>query len=245
MAGISSRTLRHYDDIGLLRPARTAANGYRWYRRDELLRLQRILLLRELNVPLPQIRQVLNGDTDELPSLRRHRNHVENERDRLTEVLNTIDKTIADLEGAATLEDEAFFTGLAVRTQALHEDLTSRYGKRVREHIANAATVTADWSREDHERAADQGQELLRRLSFLRGSGVSPSADHVLDVMAEHYEAVRVFWPADAAAYHALADVILNNPDQRAMIQETDPELPPWLAEAIRAYATTRLGLTG
>ena len=245
MAGISSRTLRHYDDIGLLSPARAAANGYRWYGRAELLRLQRILLLRELRVPLPRIREVLEGDTEELASLRSHRADVAAERDRLNEVLTTIDRTIADVEGTATLEDKAFFTGLTARTHALRERLASQYGERVGDHFVSGATVTASWSREDHERAADQGRKLLRRLSHLKAAGATPSGEQVLNVMFEHYEAVRAFWPADAAAYHALADVILNNPDQRAMIQETDPELPPWLAEAIRAYATTRLGLTG
>ncbi|MCA1672762.1 MAG: TipAS antibiotic-recognition domain-containing protein [Actinobacteria bacterium] len=50
-------------------------------------------------------------------------------------------------------------------------------------------------------------------------------------------------WPVDAAAYHALADVLLDNPDQRAMIEDIDSDLPAWLADAIRAYATERLDL--
>lgn len=245
MAGISSRALRHYDEIGLLSPARVAASGYRWYGRAELLRLQRILLLRELRVPLLRIREVLDGDTEELNSLRRHRENLAAERDRLNEVLTTIDRTIADLEGTTTLEDTAFFTGLTTRTRTLREDLASHYGERVGDHFVTAATVTDSWSREDHERAADQGRKLLRRLSHLKTAGAAPSEEQVLNIMVEHYESVRVFWPADAVAYHALADVILNNPDQHAMVEEIDPELPPWLAEAIRAYATSRLGLTG
>lgn len=59
--------------------------------------------------------------------------------------------------------------------------------------------------------------------------------------MAEHYEGVRALWPADAAAYHALA-ATLDNPRQHAMIADIDPDLPSWLAEAIRAYAVHRLG---
>jgi len=62
LAGTTSRTLRHYDDIGLLPPSRIAANGYRHYDEQALVRLQRILLLRELGLGLPQIAQVLAAD---------------------------------------------------------------------------------------------------------------------------------------------------------------------------------------
>lgn len=243
MAGVTSRTLRHYDDIGLLHPARVAANGYRWYGRTELLRLQRILLLRELGVPLPRIRQVLDGDTDELTSLRRHRDDLAAERGRLDQVLVTVDRTIADLEGTTELDDEEFFTGLANRQDALRADLTSRYGEQVQEHFASASAATAGWARQDYERAAEQGRQFLCQLSRARAAGTAPDSDQALDLMVEHYDGVRALWSVDPAAYHALADVVLDNHDQRAMIEIVDPDLPPWLAEAIRAYATTRLGL--
>ncbi len=63
LAGTTSRTLRHYDDIGLLPPSRIAANGYRHYDAAALVRLQRILLLRELGLGLPQIGEVLGPST--------------------------------------------------------------------------------------------------------------------------------------------------------------------------------------
>lgn len=242
MSGITSRALRHYDDVGLLHPARVASNGYRWYGRAELRRLQRILILRELGVPLPQVRQMLDGEADELASLRRHRRDLAVERVRLDQILATVDRTIADLEGTATLSDEEFFTGLGHRRNALQADLTSRFGVEVHEHFASATAATAGWTREDHQQAADQGRHFLRRLSQARTTGASPGDRPILDLMVEHYEGVRALWPANAAAYHALADVILDNPDQRAMIEDVDPDLPPWLAEAIRAYAIARLG---
>lgn len=242
LAGLSSRTLRHYDDIGLLRPARVGANGYRWYGRPELGRLQRILLLRELRVALPQIRQVLDGASDELSSLRAHRDQLVGERRRLDDIVATVDKTIADLEGTADLDDQEFFAGLDRRRSALRDDLVARYGSGVEEHFAHGETVTVDWSRTDHEHAAQEGRRLLRRLAAARAAGSAPADSSSLDLMAEHYRGVRKLWPADAQAYHALADVILDNPDERAMVAEADPELAPWFAAAIRAYARERLG---
>lgn len=239
---MTSRTLRHYDDIGLLHPARVASNGYRWYGRSELARLQRVLLLRELGVALPQIRQVLDGDTDELASLRRHRDHLIAERERLEQIIITVDRTIAHQCGTAELTDEEFFQGLTVSRDVLQHDLKNRFGPGVNRHFASAAEVTAGWTRGDHERAAERGRELLRRLSKARMDRVTPDSEQALDLMVEHYQGVRAIWPADPADYHALADLLLENPDQHAMVADVDPSLPAWLAEAIRSYAARRLG---
>lgn len=102
--------------------------------------------------------------------------------------------------------------------------------------------MTGRWTRQEHEQAAAHGRRLLRRLSEARSAGLAPGSAAVLDLMTEHYQSVRLLWPADAAAYHALADIVTGNPGQRAMIEEIDPLLPPWLANAIRAYAIRRLG---
>lgn len=89
MAGISARTLRHYDAIGLLAPAEIGANGYRWYGREQLLRLQRILLLREVGVPLGQIGQVIDGQVNEITALRAQREQILAEQHRLGTVIET------------------------------------------------------------------------------------------------------------------------------------------------------------
>ena len=82
-AGTTSRTLRHYDDIGLLPPARVGANGYRYYDDDDLVRLQRILLLRDLGLALTTIAEVLDGERDAVAALRTHLDLLVQERERL------------------------------------------------------------------------------------------------------------------------------------------------------------------
>ncbi|GAB3957748.1 MerR family transcriptional regulator [Actinoallomurus acanthiterrae] len=243
MAGISSRTLRHYHDIGILVPADVSDNGYRWYGRGELLRLQRIMLLRELGMPLSDIAAALDGATDELTALRRHREQLAAERDRLTRVLDTVDRTIAGLSGERLMRDEEFFSGLAEAKDRLRQDLRVRYGTAAESHVADAEHVTRHWTRADYEDAAEQGKRLYIRMAEARRRGAPPDAPEALDLVAEHYQGVRALWPADAAAYHALADLITDNPEQRAIVAAVDPDLPPWLAEAVRAYAVQRLGL--
>ena len=100
ISGVTVRTLHHYDEIGLLRPAIVGANGYRYYGSKELLRLQRILFHRELGVPLSAIAELLDLEgEDEIYVLKQHREKLEAERERYRVLIETIDRTIEVLRG--------------------------------------------------------------------------------------------------------------------------------------------------
>lgn len=241
MAGVSARTLRHYDEIGLLAPAAVSTNGYRWYVRSQLRRLQRILLLRDLDVPLSRINAILAGDEDEAAALRQHLRLVTAERDRLERIAATISRTVDDLEGRHRLPDEEFFRGLDVGRARLAVTLQARFGEAAASTLQTAAARTAQWTRNDYDQAAADARELYGRLSRARRAGVRPTSRQALDIVAEHYEAVRAMWPVTSVAYHALAELIETDPQQRGAVGVHDPDLPPWLAAAIRAYAIDRL----
>src|SRR5689334_9098164 len=106
MSGVTSRTLRHYHQLGLLPPARTGPNGYRWYDQPQLLRLQQILLLRELGLGLPEIRRVVDGDELPVDVLRRHSRRLAAQRRRLDRLAHTVQETITQLEGGAPVQPE-------------------------------------------------------------------------------------------------------------------------------------------
>lgn len=110
-AATTSRTLRHYGDIGLLPPSRVGSNGYRYYDEAALLRLQRILLLRELGVGLPQIADVLEREVSEVHALTGHLAWLEHERTRLTRQIASVQATIDTLEGGEQLMAENMFDG--------------------------------------------------------------------------------------------------------------------------------------
>src|ERR1700759_4025691 len=100
LSGVSIRTLHHYDQIGLLKPASVGENGYRYYGREELLRLQQILLHRELEFPLDPIGQVLDQPgVARVAALRRHRDRLAGEVKRYRRLLKTLDDTLAAIEG--------------------------------------------------------------------------------------------------------------------------------------------------
>jgi MerR family transcriptional regulator, thiopeptide resistance regulator len=98
MAGVTARTLRYYDQIGLLPPARVGPNGYRYYERPQMLRLQEVLLLRDLGLDLATIGAVIDAEHDRIEALRRHRHRLTTERDRLDRLAETVALTIEHLE---------------------------------------------------------------------------------------------------------------------------------------------------
>lgn len=123
MSGVTARTLRYYDEIELLPPAGVGTNGYRLYGHDQLLRLQHILLLRELGVDLATIRAVVDERSDPADTLHAHHRQLLAERQRLDRLAHTVAVTIAHLEqgddmpaenlfAAMTPERAAYLTGL-------------------------------------------------------------------------------------------------------------------------------------
>src|SRR5690606_17463932 len=103
ITGVTSRTLRHYDAVGLLAPSRTGVNGYRFYDDDALVRLQRVLLLRELGLGLDEIAAVLDRETDEVVALRAHLDWIAAERERLERQHAAVSRTVRSLEGGGEI----------------------------------------------------------------------------------------------------------------------------------------------
>lgn len=127
LAGVTSRTLRHYDAIGLLPPSRTGSNGYRYYGRQSLLRLQRILLLRELGLGLPEIADVLARRDDPAGALRNHLQWLEQEQNRLKRQAASVRRTINALEKGHEIMPEDTFDGFD--HSQYKDEVERRWGK--------------------------------------------------------------------------------------------------------------------
>ncbi len=145
LAGVSIRTLHHYDAIGLLKPARSGAGGYRRYGRDALLRLQQILVYRELGVPLADIAAILDDPTfDRLAALQKQRDRLSAATARYAEMIRTIDRTIAELKGGRTMSDKDLYSGIvSPEKQAEYEAwLEENYGPEMRDGIEQSRSET-------------------------------------------------------------------------------------------------------
>jgi len=177
-AGVSSRTLRHYDDVGLVPPAYVGSNGYRYYEQEQLLRLQEVLLLRELGVPLGAIRRVLDGTADRVAVLREHRVALLAERDRLDRLAATVARMVEMRERGDHMGPEELFEGFdADRQRGYEAELVERYGEdnaayvwdtlhpEVREReirfIETPETAGLGYADAMRERAAAEGKEFI------------------------------------------------------------------------------------
>ena len=127
LAGTTSRTLRHYDAIGLLPPSRIGSNGYRYYDQAALIRLQRILLLREMGLGLDGIAGVLERQADTAAALRTHLDWLRKDRDRLGRQIASVQRTITALEEGKDIMAEKAFDGFD-HTE-YKEEVEQKWGK--------------------------------------------------------------------------------------------------------------------
>ena len=118
MAGVTPRTLHHYDDIGLLKPTRVGENGYRYYAEEALLKLQQILFYRELGFPLDDIKKIMGRrDFDVLGALQSHKDALQKQAVRLNRLLVTVDNTIQHIKGEKIMSQKGLFEGFSEEEQ--------------------------------------------------------------------------------------------------------------------------------
>ena len=110
LAGVTPRTLHHYDQIGLLKPSRVGDNGYRYYGEESVLRLQQILFYRELGIPLEDIKKIMaRRDFDVLGALYSHKDALKRQVTRLNNLIHTVDNTIDYLKGKKEMSNKQLF----------------------------------------------------------------------------------------------------------------------------------------
>jgi DNA-binding transcriptional MerR regulator len=242
MSGVTSRTLRHYDDIGLLRPATVGGNGYRYYERGQLLRLQQILVLRDLGLGLDAIARVVNDGASAVEQLRHHHGWLTAERDRFDRLARTVARTIEELAGGEKVSTEKLFEGFDAERQARYEaELVDRYGDDVTEHIAQSKRRMAGWTPERSARVGSEWAGFGPRLVALIEAGAEVDDAGVQEVIGEHYRWVTNFWTPDRESYPGLGRTYADAPDFRVRFDAQHPRLAEFLRDAMAAYARASL----
>ncbi|MEP7053679.1 MAG: TipAS antibiotic-recognition domain-containing protein [Actinomycetota bacterium] len=239
LSGVTSRTLRHYDAVGLLPPAGVAANGHRCYERPQLLRLQEILLLRALGLPLPTIAAVLDSGRDQIDALRHHQAALLAESDRLAALAHTVELTIEDLQKGNDMPAEQLFEGFDPKQQAEYEnEIAAKYGDS---SVAESRRRTAGWTPAQFGAVDGAYQAVDARLVALLSAGVAPDDARVFEVLADHYAIVDQFWTPDRPGYTGLGQMYVDDPRFRARHDEQHPDLAEYKRDAMAAYAELHL----
>jgi MerR family transcriptional regulator, thiopeptide resistance regulator len=242
IAGVTSRTLRHYDDVGLVAPAYVGGNGYRYYGRAQLHRLQEVLVLRELGLPLDAIGRVLDGTGDRVEILRRHQQALQGERDRLERLVRAVGRAIDEREGGTPVDPAELFDGFDAEKQRQYEsELVDRYGPGVQAHIDESWRRVGRTSKAEAERIQADLAQRDREYAALLDAGVAPDDPRTQAVTAEHHRWVSQFWTPGAEEFAGLGDLYVDHPGFKARYDAVRPGLAEYVRDAMAAYAIATL----
>jgi DNA-binding transcriptional MerR regulator len=167
LSGVSARTLRYYDEIGLLHPTTIGENGYRYYSQDDIDRLQQILFYRELDFKLEKIKVLLDNQTvDRKHALKQQYELLEKKRTYLEGLMKTIEKTIEMMEGEGKMPNEEKFE---VFKNKLIADNEQQYGQEIREKYGEEEVLKSygklkDMTAKQYEAIQQLEQQLFARL---------------------------------------------------------------------------------
>ncbi len=238
MSGVTARALRYYDEIGLLRPDRIGTNGYRYYESPQLLRLQQILLLRDLGLDLATIGAVVDAERDPIEALRRHHRRLLEERGRLDRLASTVAATIKHLEEGTDMPAENLFKGFEFTPQYIE-----RQAQRAPDQpeIAEMQSKTADWTDEDFQSFNHEGVQLEYRMLALLRDGVAHDDAATLKVLEDDLALQRKVWTPHKEGYIKLAEALTEPSEWNAHLDSLDPRLPAYLRDAMLAFAAARM----
>ncbi len=235
-AGTTSRTLRHYDDLGLLKARRSRHNGYRYYDQEALVRLQRILLLRDLGLSLASIREILDGQHDATDALRTHLALLELERERIGRQIESVRTTLRKTEGGEQLMPAEAFDGFD--HTKYEQEVTERWGREAYERGDR-------WWRSlsEAEKAAFQqeGRDLAQRFGAASRAGKSPDSDEVQGLARRHVDWLSMTTTPTRDYLVGLGQMYVDDPRFTAVYDEHGPGTAVFVRDALRVYADAHL----
>ena len=240
LSGVTPRTLRWYDRIGLLKPARTAESGYRYYGPDEVDRLQEILFCRELGMELKKIGAYLDRpDYDRTEALRSHLSALRQKKARLEAVIRCVEETIEAKEKGKTMKDKQKFE--AFKRQLVEEN-ENRYGREARQKYGDKAVDEANAAvmgrtPEEQREWTELDREILRRLANAVGAGVSPEGEEGRAIAALHRRWLTVSMGSyDAARHRGIAEFYVQDERFTAYYDKAAPGCARFLRDAVQAH---------
>lgn len=185
-SGVTTRTLRHYDDIGILNPTRTGANGYRYYGAEALVRLQRILLLRDLGLALGDIAEVLDAQQDPAAALRTHIGWLRSEQARLARQIAAVESTIRSWEGGESTMNDDMFDGFD--HTVYKDEVEQRWGA---EAYASSDAWWRSLGAEQQTAWKNTTAELARAWAAAAESGIAPGSAEAQTLAERHVAWLR------------------------------------------------------
>ena len=233
LSGVTTRTLRWYDQIGLLKPSRVAESGYRYYGGAEVDRLQDILYYRALGVD----KECLDDPSfDRLAALRNHLAALEAERERLEQLIRSVKDTIGAEERNEIMSDEQKFEAFKQRAVAHNEEvygaeIRSKYGEQEVDE-ANAAVMNL--TQAQYQEWTDLGREIQERLEVAVQTGLSPESETGKELCALHRQWLTITGNRyDPAKHRGIAELYVMDQRFTAYYDKQVPGCARFLRDAV------------
>ena len=206
LTGVSARTLRYYDQIGLLKPSKTSEAGYRYYGERELEILQQILFYKERGMELKQIKKIIyQKDFDIMAALREHLLELEEKRNHMEALIQTVEQTIRSMKGEYDMSDQEKFQAFKERVVRENEE---KHGAEIREKYGDEEMDAAnrkvlDMTEEEYERFQNLGEEIRIQLQDAVRGGANPEDECGRRIVALHKEWLGKTWTQYTKEAHA------------------------------------------
>lgn len=250
ISGVSPRTLRFYDEIGLLKPAYYGDNNYRYYKEEQLLLLQQILFFRELDFPLSDIQGIMSGpDFDKIETLGAHKINLKKRLEKTEVLIKTIDKTISHLRGETKMQPRNIYEGFQEKIQNVSNDFVAEHKRLLLEEgvlsqedidkMTLAEESLKSWIWNDFTEHFAKGDEIHKALVNALENNLEATSPEVQALIEEHYHWSSIMSGAlSKQGYYKSYLFMANNTHQ---IPETyakhHPKLMDYLFSAMKIFA--------
>ena len=235
--GVSVRSLHHYDAIGLLTPSGRTHAGYRQYDYDDLIRLQQILVYRELGLSLDDIAASLDDGGDPLHHLREQRLRLTDSIERLRRQLAAVDKTLEARTMGIQLDPEEMFEVFGDNDPTRHaEEAEQRWGET--DAYRESRRRTSRYTKQDWLRIKAESTAIERQFVAARDAGLPATSEQARAAAEAHrLNICKYYYDCGYAMHRGLADMYVADERFAAHYDEQSPGLAAYVHDAIHANA--------
>ena len=237
-AGVSARTLRYYDQIGLLKPSTYGQNGYRYYDDEAVLRIQQILFYREMELSLRDIRAVLEQPGyDVLQTLDSHKTMLQLKKQRIDQLLNTIENTVRHIEGELTMTKNDIFAGFSEEKQkAYAQEARQRWDPDL---VDQSQKRWASYTDKKKKAIMLDGDQIYEKIFVNSDKG--HDSQIVQELVARWHGHMRNFYEPSIPTLRGLGQLYCDDSRFRSNFEKFSPQFPEFLREAIAHYCDQAL----
>lgn len=241
LSGVTDKTLRYYDSIGLLKPAYVNDNNYRYYEKEQLIKLQQILFFREMGIALKQIKWILHADDyDKISALVENKRVLEKKIENYKELIRTIENTVSHLRGEIMMKDKDLYKGFDSTKQKEYENYLVKRGVS-RHTIDESWEKFSNISKSDRDKLHEQGITITEKLKKAIDDGFLADSSEVQQLIKKHYDWICHYWIPTKESYIGLSQMYKENNEFNRFYSNYHPNMVSFLSEAMTVFANDNL----